>query len=153
MTHHDLPRRVDLSKLTGNDFLLQGEFRVLDEGYNGWNGKPEFRKRGMNEYVHFDSLFPLDKLESCYEMIVQTPESSRVIQGGYLHLDKGNNICLGIRETICGVKRYSGSLPVWFSLTSLNNKPIVEGEFDLILLKTSPWDNEKDSLREKVLEK
>lgn len=147
-----LAQRVNLEKLTKNDFRLGGEFRVVDESYHGWSMRPEFRQEGKDNYVPLDQLFLEDRFHQCYELIVQTPDSAQVVGSGYLYRAKRGDVSLGVRSGVQGLEKvYFNSSPVWFSLLDDAHKPIVGGAVDLIFVKVSPWHSERDSQRQRVL--
>ncbi|MDP3733631.1 MAG: hypothetical protein Q8R37_00210, partial [Nanoarchaeota archaeon] len=113
---------------------------------------PEFRQEGADTYVPIDQLFPQDKFHNCYELIVQTPDNSEVVGRGYLHSSQRKDVSFGILSRIIGQENvYHNSSPVWFDLLNDNNQPIVEGSIDLIFVKVSPWYNERDAQRQRVL--
>ncbi|MBI2673438.1 hypothetical protein HYX19_04200 [Candidatus Woesearchaeota archaeon] len=154
MTREKLTRRVDLEKLTKEDFMLRGEFRIEDERYNGWGKRPEFKPRGKLLYVLFDQLFPESVFHECYELIVQTEKSQEVIASGYLHRSKQGDVSFGVLSGILGQNRsYHTSFPVWFKLLDPDKayKPIISGTADLIFVKVSPWQSERDAQRQRVL--
>lgn len=147
-----LAKQVDLEKLTQDDFRLRGNFRVRDENYHGWKMIPEFRQEGTDAYMPLDQLFPEDRFHECYELIVQTPGCSQVAGSGYLHQSQRGDVSFGVRSGFVGQERlYSNSSPVWFGLLDDNYKPIVTETVDLIFVKISPWANETDVQRQRVL--
>ena len=152
MIHGRLTQRVDLEKLAQDDFRLSGEFRVVDESYHRWTMRLEFKQEGTNEYVPLDQLFSQDRFHQCYELIVQTPDSARVVDSGYLHQTREGDVSLGVRSGVQGQEQvYSNSQPVWFDLLDEPHKPIVEGPVDLLFVKVSPWHNKRDAQRQRVL--
>jgi len=148
----ELPNRVDLKRLTEDDFILSGEFRLIDETYNGWDKRPEFKQEGTDTYESFDNLFNKAKFDECYELIVQTPDFSAVVGSGYLLKSQDGNINFGNHSGYKDEeKTYFNLTPVWFKLLTDKYEPIVEGPIDLIFVKTSPYDNEKDTERQRIL--
>jgi len=152
MIRGTLAQRVDLERLTQNDFRLSGKFRVVDESYHGWRMRPEFKKEGTDNYVPLDELFPQKILHQCYELIVQTPDSVQVVGSGYLHQTQRGDVSFGVRSEIQGQEQtYFNSSPVWFNLLDDAHKPTIEGPTDLLFVKVSPWHNERDAQRQRVL--
>ncbi len=152
MIRENLAKRVNLEKLTKDDFRLRGEFRVLDGSYQGWRIIPEFRPEGTDAYVPIDQLFPQDRFHQCYELIVQTPDSAQVVGCGYLHQTQRGDTSFGTRSGIQGQEQvYINSSPIWFDLLDDARKPIVEGPVDLLLIKVSPWHTKRDAQRKRVL--
>ena len=151
MIYKELSDRVDLKKLTENDFILSGEFRIIDETYNGWDKKPELKQKETDIYIPFNDLFNDAKFDECYELIIQTPDFSAVVGSGFLHRSRGD-ISFGVQRGIHGEEKvYDDSTPVWFSLLTDDYKPIVEGPVDLIFVKVSPYHNKRDTERKRVL--
>ncbi|MCK4809271.1 MAG: hypothetical protein KAS90_06625 [Candidatus Aenigmarchaeota archaeon] len=141
-----------MKKLTEDDFILSGEFRLIDEIYKGWDKRPEFRQEGTDTYRVFDNLFNDAKFDECYELIIQTTDISAVVGSGYLYQSQEGNINFSTRSGYKGEQNiYYNSAPVWFSLLTDKYEPIVEGLVDLIFVKTSPYDNEKETERQRVL--
>lgn len=158
MTRKELPKRVDLEKLTQDDFRLRGEFRVRPEIYHGWKLTPEFRQEGTDAYVPLDQLIPEDKFNTCYELVVQTPDRSEVVGSGYLHRSLRGDVSFGVRSGIIrsGMeeeqkKEYLNSSPVWFPLLNEEHNPIVKSPADFIFVKASPWHSQRDAQRQRVL--
>lgn len=148
----ELPKQVDLDKLTEADFVLRGQFRVVDESYQRWKFRLEFRRKGTDIYVAFDLLFPDSRFHECYELIVQIPGRSVVIGSGYLHKSSNGDVSFGVRSEIEGQKGlYINSSPVWFNLLNEDHKLIVDGPADFIFVKVSPEHKERDNQRQRVL--
>lgn len=146
-----LTKRVDLNKLTETDFVLSGQFRVVDENYHGWRLGPEFRQKGNDAYVNFDQLFPDNRFHECYELIVQTPDCSEVVGSGYLHKSRREDVSFGVRSGIEEGRLHINSFPVWFNLLNDADEPIVDGPADFVFVKVSPWHSERDNQRQRVL--
>lgn len=142
---------VDLEKLTDEDFILSGEFRLINETYNGWGKKPEFRQEGTNTYGSFDDLFTKAKFDQCYELIVQTPECLAVVGSGFLHQSQRGDVSFGNLGGFEGERVYYNLSPVWFNLLTEEYKPIVEGQVDLIFLKASPYNYIRDFERARFI--
>lgn len=158
-----LEQRVDLAKLTPDDFVLRGELRFVEASYHHCSLKPEFKLTGSDVYVPFDDLFSKGQFDKCYELIVQTPERSEVVGSGYLHRIEGGersgDVCFGIRNMVGTQRFYDSSFPVWFDLFKKGDiptvgkipQPIVEGPADFIFVQVSPWHQERDAQRQRVL--
>ncbi|GEM_PF-4107957 len=159
MLQGQLDRRVDLEKLTQDDFRLRGEFRTRDESlrYEAqplWRLIPGFREEGAADYVPFAQLIPQDRLHECYELIVQTPDRTEIVRSGYLHPDQTWGVSFGIRDVSFDGQQtvhYTNSAPVWLGLVDDAYNPKVNGPVDLIFVKVSPWHQERDAQRERVL--
>ncbi|MCK4926829.1 MAG: hypothetical protein KAS11_00040 [Candidatus Aenigmarchaeota archaeon] len=152
MIYKELSNRVDLKKLTEDDFILSGEFRLIDEIYKGWDKRPEFRQEGTDTYRVFDNLFNDAKFDECYELIIQTTDISAVVSSGYLYQSQEGDINFGTRSGYKGEQNiYYNSTPVWFSLLTDDHKPIVEGPVDLIFVNVSPYHNKRETERQRVL--
>ncbi len=149
ITPKQIPETVDLERLTSEDFVFSGEFRRSERSYHGRRFTPEFRLRGTEDFVIFDELFPQDKFNQCYELIAQTPESTRVVGSGYLHQDDKGDICFGVRRD-SQPPSYINSLPVWFYLLNEEREPIVTGDVDLIFVRVSPYHNEREEQRKRI---
>ncbi len=152
----NLAQRVDLEKLTEDDFKLSGEFRIVPEtaGVRKWNIRPEFKPEGEKDYVYFDKLFPEGIFHQCYELIAQTPDSVQIVGAGYLHPSRAGDVCFGIHNGIRGEQSYHNSFPVWFYLLddATLRESRVQGVVDLIFVKSSPWDCKRDAERQRVLQ-
>ena len=151
-----LDRRVDLEKLTQDDFKISGELRVTDEPYQGYRLKPEFKLTETDTYVPLDQLFPESKFHECYQLILQTPDHTEFLGSGYLHRPEARPVSFctrdTLREQILEKRVYDNASPIYFRLLDdETNKSIVQGPVDLIFVKTSPWHNERDQSRERVL--
>ncbi len=151
MIRGKLEKPVDVAKLSKRDFTLRGEFSVVDENYHGWRIKPGFREEGTAAHVPLDQVFSKERFHSCYELIVQTPEYSKVAGSGYLHLSQKGDASLGVRSGVVGQERiYVNETPIWFYLLT-NGDRFVEGLVDLIFVNVSPWHAERDMQRKRVL--
>ena len=95
-----LDRRVDLEKLTQDDFKISGELRVTDEPYQGYRLKPEFKLTETDTYVPLDQLFPESKFHECYQLILQTPDHTEFLGSGYLHRPEARPVSFGTRDTL-----------------------------------------------------
>lgn len=176
MIHRKLAKRLDLEKLTQNDFSLRGEFRVKNGCYHGWKITPDFKEEEADAYVPIDQLFPHDRFHKFYELIVQTPDSSEVVGAGHLHLSPRGDVSFGIPieeimmqepawsylsaavvQVFGGVVQervYHSSSPIWFYLIRKLDgawKPMVEGMVDLIFVGVSSRYREGDAQRQRVL--
>lgn len=142
MIHGRLERRVDLSKLTVEDFVLSSPLK---------DGSNLFKRDG---YVNLAQFVPEDKFHECYELIVQTPNSSYVAGAGYLHRSIVG-LALGVLWSVySGQRVYVNASPIWDALLSdqRHRESIATGPVDLIFVKVSPWDYERDAQRERVLD-
>ena len=151
MIEGELKRRVDLEKLTQDDFRLKGEFRVKDGSYHGWRVIPEFKPEGGDTYVFFDQLFSEDRSHQCYELIIQTPDRSIVVASGYLHKSPRGDVCFGVRSGIKiqgQAQGYINSSPVWFNLLDDKHRLIIEEVADWIFVRVSHG-TMKETLRDK----
>ena len=150
----ELSRRVDLSNLTETDFVLRGDFKIVEEPNKSWKLTPYLRPEGSEEYTTLDQLFSKNYFGECYELIVQTPDKAQVVGSGYLHQSRQGDVSFGVRDILPGERvMYTNSSPVWFDLMDRNNsyQPIVQGLVDLIFVKVSPRHDERDAQRQRVL--
>ena len=151
----ELEKRVDLMRLTERDFRLSGELRMVDGPYAEWDLKPEFKvretdARGTDAYVPLDDLFPERLLHLRYELIVQTPSSSHVLDRGYLHRRPRGSIFLGQRDPQLG--GYVNSSPVFFALMDHDTgRPLFDEPIDIFLIQVPSGHYDKDAERQRVL--
>ncbi len=149
----ELNGRVDLMKLAGNDFVLQGEFRVEDESYNGWKLKPTFKPQGGDSFRVFDEFMPSDRFGKCFQLIAQTSDSANLVASGYLtDSNLRRDVAFGTRDKIPGGNEvFHSQSPVWMKLLDDNYEPIVQGEAEFVFVEVSPWHGEREAELQRVL--